>query len=60
LYIKELYYVLDITMNFRRSFYFALEMDGVLHIDVLISNPSSFDITLQVMSKDFTASSEGI
>ena len=52
--------MIDITMNLGRFLYFGLEMDGSVQIDVVISNPSSVDITLQVRSEDSSASSEGI
>ena len=47
-------------MRFSQSLYFGHEMDGLVQIDILISNPSSVDITLLVSSDDSDASSEGI
>jgi len=40
--------------------YFGQETVGYVEIDLLISNPSSFDITLQVNSQDASANSESI
>ena len=47
-------------MSFSQSLYFGRETDGHAQIDVLISNPSSVDISLLVRSDDSSASSEGI
>ena len=52
--------IVDITVNFSSSLYFGRETNGLVQIDLLISNPSSVDITLQVESDDAGATSEGI
>ena len=56
----QLLSLIDITVNFSSSLYFGRETNGLVQIDLLISNPSSVDIALQVNNQDGGASSEGI
>jgi len=52
--------ITDITVSFRNILNLGKETVGYVEIYLLISNPSSFDITLQVNSQDDSASSKGI
>lgn len=45
-------------MSFGLSIYIANESSENIELDVQLSNPSSTDITLQVVSNDITATSK--
>ena len=42
-------------MNFSRAMYDVVEGNGVVRPELIFSNPSSFDITVQVMATDMSA-----
>ena len=45
----------DTTVFFNQSTYSATESDGQVQLAVLITNPSSTDITVQVLSTNVSA-----
>ena len=44
-----------ITLNFSQSSYSVNEDDGVVQLELILSNPSSTDFTIQVISNSTTA-----
>ena len=53
-----IYHYLVITVNFNQSTYSVDEDDGPAQPVLVLSNPSSTDITVQVRSIDITATGE--
>ena len=51
-------YFVDITMSFNQSTYSVDEEDGPAQPVLVLSNPSSTDITVQVRSNNITATGE--
>ena len=54
-YGKFLCVFLDITINFNDSVYSTKEDNGLIQPRLIFSNPSSFDIAIQVDSVDINA-----
>jgi len=50
----DLFY-LDIVVNFNQEMYVVDEDNGLAQLELIFTNPSSFDITIQVMATDVTA-----
>jgi len=48
-------FYLDIVVNFSQEIYVVDEDNGLVQLELIFSNPSSFDITIQVMTTDTTA-----
>ena len=53
--INILFYLLDIVINFSQAMYVAMETNDTVRPELVFSNPSSFDITVQVIATDITA-----
>ena len=47
--------MLDIIVSFSQAMYNVVENNGSVQVVLLFSNPSSFDITIQVGTNDITA-----
>ena len=47
-----------VTINFSQSSYSVNEDDGVALLELILSNPSSMDFTIQVISNNITALSQ--
>ena len=54
----HIFLTIDITVSFNQSTYSVDEDDGPVQPVLVLSNPSSTDITVQVRSNDITATSE--
>jgi len=54
----KLYLLVDITVSFSQSTYSVDEDDGPAQPVLVLSNPSSTDITVQVRDTENTATSE--
>ena len=50
-----LFCLLDIVINFSQAMYVAMEANDTVQPELVFSNPSSFDITVQVIATDITA-----
>ena len=48
------------NLNFPESSYIINENDGLLHSALLLSNPSSTDVTVQVLTSNDSANGECI
>ena len=48
-------YYVAATVSFAQSFYFINESDGVVQVEIILSNLSSTNIAVQVESSDVTA-----
>ena len=53
--ICYLFCLLDIIINFSQAMYVAMEANDTVQPELVFSNPSSFDITVQVIAIDITA-----
>ena len=51
-------YHLDITVSFNQSTHAVNENGGPLKPVLVLSNPSTFDITVEIMNNDNTAMSK--
>ena len=51
----DLFCLLDIIINFSQAMYVAMEANDTVQPELVFSNPSSFDITVQVIATDITA-----
>ena len=47
-----------IEINFSQPFYTVDENSGIIQIQLMFSNPSSIDITVEVNSEDINATGE--
>ena len=54
-YTYLIFYSIDATVSFNRSAYSIVEDDGPVQPVLVLSNPSSFDITVQVTDTSITA-----
>ena len=50
-----LFIPIAITVSFNQSVYSASETDGTAQLVIILSNPSSVDITVEVFSTSITA-----
>ena len=48
----------DVSISFNQSIYNVIENEGPAQPALVLSNPSSTDITVQVRSSDITATGE--
>ena len=58
MYLLTSYMYTAIMINFSQSSYSVNEDDGVVQPELILSNPSSYLFTIQVMSNNITASSK--
>ena len=56
--IYNVYYLIDVTVMFSQSLYSVTENAGLVEPVLVLSNPPSSDITVQVSNVDITATSE--
>lgn len=58
MYVWYAYHCIDIILKFSLSTYGAVENTGLVQPVLLLSNPSSFNITVQVKDNQFSARSK--
>ena len=58
--VYALYLLVDIVLRFNQTVYRVNEDDGVVHPVLVLSNPSSYDVTIQVIDDEITATSKYI
>jgi len=49
-----------VSVKFGQSIYNVREATGFVQIEVVLSNPSSYEISLQIRNFDVSATSQGI
>ena len=54
-HFNNLFYSLDIVVSFSQTMYNVVENNGSVQPVLIFSNPSSFDITVQVVTNDISA-----
>ena len=52
------YLLVDIVLRFNQTVYSVNEDDGIVQPVLVLSNPSSYDVTIQVNDDEITATSK--